>query len=97
MPKNFLSALYFLDLVLGRAEVQPEGKWQWGDCGHCQQLLRAVCVQKQLEADLRVRLGAGLVDRGSCSSAGTVCLLSPAAEIHTEILLLLHCSLKQHN
>lgn len=35
MPKNFLLALYFLDLVLDRAEVQPEGKWQWGDASSC--------------------------------------------------------------
>lgn len=35
------------------------------------------------------------LDRGSSSCAGTLCLLSPAAGIHTEILLLLHCFLKE--
>lgn len=40
---------------------------------------------------------AGVIDRGSSSCAGTVCLLSPAAEILVEILLLLPCFLKQPN
>lgn len=49
VPKNFLSALYFLNLVLGRPEAQPEGKQQWGDCRHCQQLLRTVCAPERVE------------------------------------------------
>lgn len=42
-----------------------------------------------------MQLVQGLVNNGSSCCAGTAGLLSPEAEIHREILLLLHCFLKQ--
>lgn len=65
MHNNFLSVLYSIDLFLGRSEVQSEGRWQWSDCHHCQELLGPVHIPEAIEGfghgwnqDLRVRICA---------------------------------------
>lgn len=114
---EILSALYFLDLIFGRPEVQPEGKWQWGDCWHCQQLLRAVCAPETFGGHscnqtwgqgmcLQTRIICVCMHRGmqpvlGWLTVGAAAVLAPcvcwALQIHTEILLLLHCFLQQPN